>query len=188
MYWNAYDRAVARRINQNRAKGAAKRRVEWMTPEREQLVKDLNAYGMRDGRTDGFMCNMLQAIEQWGCLTEKQEAAAIKAIERAKQRDAERQAKREEFARNNAESQFVGELGQRNVWCGQVMRSIKLSGDFGDFTLCILRDVHGNVFVFRDNKCHEFEVGQDVTFKGTVRKHSERDGVKQTVFNRVVIQ
>lgn len=71
-----YDAAVNARIKANASKG---RRTRWMAadPTREGLVEWLTVTGYDKG---GFLQKMLDAYNEWGSLTEGQEAAVRRTV------------------------------------------------------------------------------------------------------------
>lgn len=104
-------------------------------------------------------------------------------LEAKRQREAETEAARKS-------SEYVGEIGKRitiDVKEAKLIASWeKCFGRYGYYTtmthLYRFIDVNGNVYVwFASNMIDETEVK---SIKGTVKDHSERDGVKQTVLTR----
>ena len=80
-----YDAAVNARIKANASKG---RRTRWMAadPTREGLVEWLTVTGYDKG---GFLQKMLDAYNEWGSLTEGQEAAVRRSRDGAAAKKAE---------------------------------------------------------------------------------------------------
>ena len=91
----------------------------------------------------------------------------------------EKKAKREN---ETTASGYVGSVGDKltvNVTEAKLMTSWE--NDFGYTYLYKFSDKDGNVYIWYASKC----VGESFkTVKGTVKAHSERDGVKQTVLTR----
>lgn len=121
-------------------------------------------------------------------------ASAIAAFQRA-------QEKAEQRARENAgrtPSQFVGEVGKREVFTVTVKSVKTYDGDFGVRTMVRFEDAAGNTLVWWTGEVgvvynehgvgtdqSEFEEGQTYTVKATVKKHENYKGFNQTVVSRV---
>jgi hypothetical protein len=54
------------------------------------------------------------------------------------------------------------------------------------YTFNLLKDADGNIFVYSGKELCEKD--QKVTVKATVKRHQERDGVKQTAISRPTVQ
>ena len=97
-------------------------------------------------------------------------------IEAERQREAEAEAARKS-------SEYVGEIGQRitiNVVEAKYITSWPTM--YGITNLYKFLDMDGNVFIwFSSSDINEAEVK---SLKGTVKDHTERDGIKQTVLTR----
>lgn len=116
----------------------------------------------------GFACSMIIAYEK------------AMEIER----------KRETAKEEGKDSNFVGSLKER-------LKDIKvevtfkrnIESDFGVSTLYAFKDVNGNIFkTFYSGYSFDLEVGDVLLITGTVKKHDEFRGVKQTMLNRVVVK
>lgn len=95
-------------------------------------------------------------------------------------RDATRAAQRE----IDLVSQHVGTVGERLEFAATVACVIvKEASAFSDgYTMNKLRDAAGNLFICFGKVLGE--TGQAIKLRGTVTRHSERDGIKTTVINR----
>lgn len=86
----------------------------------------------------------------------------------------------------DATSGHVGAVGSRLVLAVTVEGLVPFDSDFGPSMLVRMRDVAGNVFTtftggaFVDG----LTVGMALSVKGTVKKHDEYRGVKQTILTR----
>lgn len=82
-----------------------------------------------------------------------------------------------------ARSQYVGNIGERIQFIArQIDEVTSFDTMFGTTYLYKMLDGDGNVFVwFASGK---YNTGENVLVKGTVKEHSEYDGVKQTVLTR----
>jgi hypothetical protein len=121
-------------------------------------------------------------------------ASAIAAFQRA-------QEKAEQRARENAgrtPSQFVGEVGKREVFTVTVKGVKTFDSDFGVRTMVRFEDAAGNTLVWWTGEVapvytpegvgtdqSEYEEGQTYTVKATVKKHENYKGFNQTVVSRV---
>jgi hypothetical protein len=121
-------------------------------------------------------------------------ASAIAAFQRA-------QEKAEQRARENAgrtPSQFVGEVGKREVFTATVKSVKTFDSDFGVRTMVRFEDAAGNTLVWWTGEVAmaytpdgvgtgeaEFAEGQTYTVKATVKKHETYKGFNQTVVSRV---
>lgn len=103
----------------------------------------------------------------------------IKAIEEKKKREQEKNAEK-------AMSNYVGEVGEKiKVNISDAKLVTKWENQFGYTYLYKFVDNDGNVFVWFASKCADIENAETVT--GTVKDHSEREGIKQTVITRCKI-
>ena len=113
---------------------------------------------------------------------------AEEAAERAR-REAEEAAERA----RKAISQHAGQIGDKIEFKGMYVRTgsweQKSFRGFGTDTMYAhtFKDVNGNVFVWKTQNGINLEYGQNVDVRGTVKKHSEYDGEKQTELTRCKI-
>lgn len=145
-----------------------------------------------------FFDKMRDALHDYGSLTEKQHAAVLAMIERAEKRVAERAEKR---AAEAAASQWVGTVGERIEITAKIVHIHEMEGDYGMSYITVMKDADDNTIVQKGasikqkrefkNQWGDTEVGSfdcdkgdTVRLKATVKDHSVRDGVKQTVICR----
>jgi hypothetical protein len=121
--------------------------------------------------------------------------SAIAAMMSDKDREIKRRAKLD----LHKNSKFLAEVGERIDLEVTLEWSFNFEGDYGVTTLYKFTDSEGNVVVWwaskpfcpgpvspdHNERTEEIEVGQRVKIKGTVKKHEEREGIKQTVLTRV---
>jgi len=190
----AYIRAAHRRIDAMRARAAQAKRAAWVAEdptrvamlEAMQPMADFERRRSEDGEP-GFMGKMLAAVRDWGSLSENQERAVRESLARSAARRVERQAaKVEQAAADAATSSFVGIVGARSVYSLTVRRTVDFIGNFGPGVVNEMVDVDGNVFVYIGG-AKLGDVGQSIKIKATVKRHAERDGVKQTALSRPTI-
>lgn len=90
-------------------------------------------------------------------------------------------------------SAYVGTVGQRmrNVevtFTKVVAREADGCSVFYDKTFCIMQDASGNVFVWSASGLHDFELNTPYVLTGTVKRHTEFKGRKQTELSRCVVE
>ena len=170
-----YDAAVNARIKANASKG---RRTRWMAadPTREALVEWLTVTGYDKG---GFLQKMLDAYNEWGSLTEGQEAAVRRT------RDGQ-EAKKAEWAAQDAKSVCVGTVGARVEFAGLTILGIfEDEGAYGMTYAHKFKDAEGNIFHWKSSAGRIAEKGEIVTVKATVKGHHvSKAGVKSTILTR----
>jgi len=154
--------------------------------EREQPTIEDVAYSARvldwiKASTDAsdYMYNLRVAAAQ-PAVTGRTEGLLASAIG-AYQREVEK--KIAERAKPKAESAHVGEIGARLSFRLTVVRRLTVETAYGGLTIHVLEDERGNVFVWKTGSAYlEQERTYDV--KGTVKKHSDYKGRKQTELAR----
>jgi hypothetical protein len=134
----------------------------------------LNGYLMP--KTLGVLCSVTVALEN----------------DKARQ---ERKALYEESARKRAEaasqSQYLGAIKERIQFSGEIVFTKYFESDmgFGKF-LVVIRDTEGNTiksfYTGKDGRL--CSVGGPYLFKGTVARHSEYKGVKETMVQRLSLE
>ena len=105
----------------------------------------------------------------------------------AYERYMERKAREEQWERERqaaaAASDYVEKVKERLTIHAATARLVtSWETDYGTTFLYKFTDDHGNVFVWRASR--RFEASDGMTIKGTVKEHSEYNGVKQTVITR----
>lgn len=91
--------------------------------------------------------------------------------------------KKEKIKEERKDSEYFGTIGEREEFTLEVIKKSGFSTQFGWTVLHIFKDQNGNTATwFSSNK--EFEVGETVTLKATVKEHREYEGTKQTVLTR----
>lgn len=173
----AYDRAVHRNILNNARKTFMKR-------ERAQDV--VNWLHTARGN---FASSLLESLNTYGKLTDKQFAAVLRCIEGDAARKAEWESKRQEAA---AQSLYVGEQGKRirleNVKVEAVLtvEATRFSYyDRAEQEVYLLRDAEGNRLVWRSKK-YDVGIGKGdvINLVATVKDHKEFRGERQTMLSR----
>lgn len=178
----AYEAAIKRNIMAN-----ARKTWEANTPRADEIISALSEgreyrdYGASFTYTENFMGKMAWAFDTFGKLTEGQSNAILKGIDA-------RAAKRAEWAKKNAEenasSVHVGEIGKRIDLTLSCYHEIKIEGSYGISYVHLCKDPDNNIVVYIGNS-HKFpRKGETKVVKATIKDHSVRDSVKQTVISR----
>lgn len=94
------------------------------------------------------------------------------------------QARADRLAQDQAMSKHVGTVGGKLEVNLQVAVVLTFDGFYGPSYMTIARDELGNVFMSRTSKMWA-KRGDQVHIKASVKEHSEYNGVKQTVIQRV---
>lgn len=82
-------------------------------------------------------------------------------------------------------SNFVGTIGERNVFTLTVVTSFSWESDYGVCFRYIMNDGNGNVFTWKTGN-YSYEDGKTYTVKATIKDHTEYHGVKQTEITRLM--
>lgn len=185
----AYSNGRARAIARNREIGARRKFAAWIEadPTRIQLQEDLRAASCYGQNGPNFFAKMVEAIQQWGSLSEKQEAAARTILAKAAQEKADKAAAR--VAANAvvaATSKHVGTVGDRKPMILTLERRLSFDGTYGTTYVHLMKDRAGNVVVHKGSWL-SVDVGQTVPVKATIKAHETRDGVAQTIIARPAV-
>lgn len=122
----------------------------------------------------------INTIAKSGVVTEKLKGYAASIIP-AYQRIQEQQQKIQE----QQKSKHFGTVGKRETFTLTVDKLIPLEGRYGTTTLHLFHDEQGNRAIWFASAEIKLQVGNTVNCKATVKDHNEREGIKQTVLNRV---
>lgn len=136
-----------------------------------------------DPNTDNDYMYNLSLLGRAKMIEQRQVGIAASAIS-SFLREQEREINRRKLADLHKASAYVGELKQRLEFNLTLEFTREYSSDFGVTTLYKFVDESSNVIVWWSSNNLEIEVGQTVTVKATIKKHEERDGIKQTVVTR----
>lgn len=100
---------------------------------------------------------------------------------RLSEKEAEKEALR-------ASSKWVGEVKERLEFDCKVVKVGEFNGRYGSGLRYEFLDGDGNLFVWFTSCRLEVEEGQELRIRATIKKHSEYDGVKQNIVNRVNVR
>lgn len=87
----------------------------------------------------------------------------------------------------NADSNYVGTIGVREVFTLTVLQIIESESQFGALHIHKMTDAAGNRFTWFSST-QSLEIGKTYALKGTVKSHEEYRGTKQTVVSRCAIE
>lgn len=147
-------------------------------PKTHPLVR-----GIFEGDFGKVLLNMRDALVEWGSLTDKQTDLVRRSLARAEERLAKAQQRREErVAADREGSKYVGTIGERREFTLTVNKVFSFDSIYGTTFINICRDADGNVIVYKGT--NDFEEGETVRVKATVKAHEDRDGVAQTLIAR----
>jgi hypothetical protein len=147
--------------------------ARWMAEDATRAVLVEKMYKS----SNSFISTMLTNYADWGSLTAGQEAAVRKIFAKEDERKAAWKAA-------DAASVFVGEVGKRQDFTLTMQNHFSYETDFGMLHIHILKDEAGNVVVYKGSKYLEAARGDAVKGKATVKDHSVREGVNQTIVSR----
>jgi len=97
------------------------------------------------------------------------------------------EAERKVRIEREGKSEFFGEVGKREVFTLTVLKVIDLQSDFGASHLHRFVDQKGNIATWFSSS-QSLEIGKTYQIKGTVKKHEEYKGIKQTMLTRCSIE
>lgn len=170
---NAYENAIARRIRANAVKG-------WIAQFGEDKVELIRTYVRKRQSTPGFWADMFASLQGYGRLTERQSLAVLAIIEKNKEKNEAR------LVSDRETSNHVGTVGERNQFTCTVQFVTSYQTAYGPSYVYGLKDTEGNVIIAKVSKpMANWERGLTLSFSAYVKGHGERDGVKQTIINRI---
>jgi len=133
----------------------------------------LNGYLMP--KTLGVICSVTVALENDKARQARRAQYAAEAQKRAEER---------------AHSQYRGKINERIEFTATIVFTKYLESDFGGKFLVVLQDDAGNslksFYSGKDERL--YAVGGPYLFKGTVDRHSEYKGVKETMLKRLSLE
>lgn len=88
-----------------------------------------------------------------------------------------------EMTREPSYSEYVGEIGQKITVQVKVMKNRAFCSRFGESHIHTFEDENKNVYVW-STAAKSLDEGSTLTLTGTIKDHSEYNGVKQTVLTR----
>lgn len=170
---SAYESAISIRIKRN---AAITRTRAWEKDEDHNEVRAFMLAQFGKAQEGTFWYNIWESTVEYGAPSEK-----VKGIVRERMSSAaEHKAK---YAALDAQSQYVGQIKDRiDIWA-KVTYMTSFETDFGYCDISVMRDEAGNVFVHKGT-AGNWDKGDSIHIKATIKGHAERNGVKQTVITR----
>jgi hypothetical protein len=123
-----------------------------------------------------FISDLAGKLHRHWILSDAQLAAAERVVDAREQRIEQDKA-----------SRHVGNIKDRIDFEGIVEFVTYREGHYGTTTIVKFRDLDGNVFTWFASGYLQYNKGDRVQVRGTVKKHDEYKGVKQTVLTRCVV-
>ena len=119
------------------------------------------------------MTDLARQLRAWRPLSDKQLAAAIKCMGRMA-----------DTARLNEQSEFVGKIRERLTFDAVVIGVYESEGLYGHTDIVKMRDLDGNMFTWFASGYTDLERSDRINIRGTVKKHDEYRGIKNTLITR----
>lgn len=171
-----YRLAVGNRIRENARRG---KNARWLLedPTRPELMERVRQLAYDRG---GFWIKMSDAYDEWGALSEKQEAACRRIIA---ENDAKREQRAAERKAEGANSEHLGVEGERRPFELELLRIAQVDTDFGTMHIHTFREGGKNIVVYK-GKNLGLNPGDKVNLVATIKRHNEYQGTAQTVVSR----
>lgn len=128
--------------------------------------------------------DILGSVIRYRSFSDKQLAAIEKGVKYAK----ERTAKAEAVKAKNADSDYQGSVGERITVTVKVEKIMSFDSQWGTSDMFLMRDAGSNVYKWMTSSCVDMGEGSEVTLTGTVKKHDDYRGTKQTVLTRCKVK
>ena len=139
---------------------------------------DLIGRILRTGKPqrDGFVHDLARKLRQRWTLSDAQLSAARNMFAKIDEREIQ-----------DASSVHVGSIKERIEFEGIVEFETTREGFYGTTHIIKVRSIDGNVFTWFASGYQSLHRGDRVAVRGTVKKHDEYQGVKQTILSRCKI-
>lgn len=85
-------------------------------------------------------------------------------------------------------SEHVGDIKERVTFKGEVLLVRTVEGFYGTTSVLKFADIKGNIFTWFASRSPDLHAGGKVVVIGTVKKHDEYQGIKQTVLKRCKVE
>lgn len=144
--------------------------------------------GMEPGTSD-YLWNLKLSFKDDVLTDAKRLGLAVSAVS-AWHHHLDKELKRAEQKKLDAESRHKGEIGERlrdlKVRC-EMRRGMGDTG-WGWSELLKFRDDEGNLYTWFSGSAPSFSIGEDLMIAGTVKAHKDFNGVQETQLTRVSVQ
>lgn len=141
--------------------------VKWSESNRNMIAAIVAATG------NSFLSDLASKLSKSMILTERQLDAAATVIERQRVREVEGRV-----------SEYVGKVKERIEFEAEVIGVYGTEGFYGHIDIVRFKDARNNQFTWFASDYTDLKRGDRMTIKGTVKKHDDYKGVKQTVLTR----
>jgi hypothetical protein len=150
------------------------RQAKWLSEADHSALVDFMSNSSNE-----FVQKLFGNYMQWGGLTENQCVLVRNAMEKQAQWKAAKEAK-------GLLSQHVGTVGKRQDFSLSVTFMTGYESTFGYVNVIGFIDDNNNVYVYKGSTRPECSKGDNISFKATIKEHSVRENVKQTILSRPV--
>lgn len=166
---------------------AAQIRAEMRDSDRE-LADEVVDWVRASTDDNDYMHNLRVAFADDLLLDQRRTGLAISAVS-AWHRAQERELKMAKRQEQDAQSEHIGNLLTRLRGLKVRLEDRRSMGDrgYGETSLLKFRDEAGNIFSWFTGSYPNVDVGEDVVIDGTVKRHTEFRGVKETQLTRVKV-
>jgi len=182
-----YEAAIQARIKMN---ARMTRKKKWLATynDAKQIEEWLCGYYTCDESdlmpyrpNSKFLDSMMEDLQEWGQLTERQTEAVRnayhKSIDNEKKYAVECKAKNEKV-------EFVGDIKERREFILTVKHVHEFCSQWGVVFINICEDQKGNPIVCKGGFNWEDRINTTIKIKATIKAHDIYKGLKQTVINR----
>lgn len=171
-------RAEVKRLK-NQATGKARAEQELAERNLSQAWMIYTATARDDFKyEEQTIADMVGKLVQYGSLS----SAQWSFMERLFAQIDGRAAKEAQRAADAAKSNHVGTVGERIIIEGTIFFTTDYETDYGTTYVTGIKDAAGNIFIQKGVAIGR--KGEDIQIKATIKEHSIREGVKQTIISR----
>ena len=161
-----------KQVAASKAEVARQEFIAWAKPHGQLIGRILMAKGQR-----GFLSDIASKLRQRWMLTDKQIEVALKMIDAMANR-----------SEADARSEYVGEIKQRIDFEAVILGVYETEGYYGHTDIIKMRDMDDNLLTWFASGYQSLIRGDRVSVRGTITKHNEYQGTKQTIINRCKIE
>jgi hypothetical protein len=162
-------------------------------PAIEEQDKEMAAGALAYGRAlevttdDDYLWNLRIACSDDHILYRS--AGLVGSLIPAYQRHLGREVERQKRFESEKNSQWVGEVGRRDIFTLTLVGCRQFESDYGVTTMLKFRDPAGNVVVWWASGCKNWsdDLGKSLQIRATVKAHNGYNGIKQTTISRAVV-
>jgi hypothetical protein len=155
-----------------------------ITTEDRIFISQVYNYFYQKEENDSYTYNVKQLMIE-DCVSEKMMGLAVSMVwvYMGHLKKIEKEKQRQEMIDN---SRHVGMVGEKIEIDVKIVDTKLIGTMYGTSRLYKFKDSNGNsISWFCSGRDLEAEVGDEIRIKGTVKKHDEYNGIKQTLLNRV---